>query len=130
MRKLFDITWTIPKFNQIFKFFLKNTLRSFEIAIEYSCWEWIFKLNIFLTAGIMFVTMMIHNIFCSWETWLILYLIVKSLASDEVIFITWWIFFAIISWPLWIYKIKIAALFLTLVSKIINTVSCLVRKFL
>ena len=73
----------------LFEFFLKNTLSSFEIAIECSCWGWMFKPNIFLAAGLASVTTTMHNISCSWEAWLLSHLIAKSSASDKITFIAW-----------------------------------------
>ena len=90
------------------------------------------KSNIHLTAGMVFVMITIYtiSISCIWVTWLMPYLIVKSLTSVVDMFIMLWMVLAMISWSLWIYETEMVILFLILTLDIMSIVSWLTKEFL
>ena len=65
-----------------------------------------------LTAGMVSVMTIICSMFGTLTAWLILLLMAKSSTSVDMTFIIWWIVFAIIFWPLHIYEIEVATLFI------------------
>jgi len=73
--------WLLP--------FLKNFLRSWEISADYSWYGCTKKLKIFLAACIESTIMTIWLIWERCVTWIVLHLIVKSLASVDVTLTIW-----------------------------------------
>ena len=85
--------------------------------------------KIYLVVGIISVIRIICITSCIWVTWLILYLIAKSSALVNIIFIRWWTVLVMMSCSLWIYKTEVVILFLILVSEIIGTMFWPIREF-
>ena len=68
---------------------LKNFLRSFNMVINCSWYEWIVVLKIHLVAAIASVIAMMQLTSCKYVALLIPHLIVKSLALVELILVVW-----------------------------------------
>jgi len=114
--------------SKLLAFLLKNFLKLLNITMIYSWYGWIDMLKICLAAWIVFVITTIYMTSCIWNNWLILYLIAKSSASVDNIFIAWWTVFVIILCSLWMCKIEVVILFLTLTLDIISIASWLLDK--
>jgi len=115
---------------KLLEFLLKKPLRLLDMAIECNWYGWMDMSKICLVAGMASVITIICVMSYIWVVWLILHLTVKSLVLVDITFITWWTVLAIFSYSLQICEIKVAMLFLTLVSKIISTISWLMSKSL
>ena len=107
---------------------MRKTLRSFDIAIEYSWYEWIDVSKIHLVAGLAPMIIMMWATSHSWVAQFIPHQMAKNLALENVIFIAWWIDLAMISCPLQMCNIDMATLFLILVSDIMSMVFWFVRE--
>ena len=82
---------------ELLGFLLKNSLRFFNIAMEYNWYGYMDVLKICFRARMTFVITTMYLTFCEWIIQLIPHLMVKSSTSVEVIFIMWWTDLAIIS---------------------------------
>jgi len=101
--------------------FLKKSLSSQEIAVEWIWYEYIDESKIFLATCKESVTTTMCLMLGILLAWLILHLIAKSSASVEVMLTAWWIVLMIGLLYEWMCDMEIMTLFLMLVFKITVT---------